>query len=159
MSTLIHSNTNINYPIKYFFSLKFYRMLLRTQPFWVVTSIIHFNIMYHLLYTSPLEIETWSISLSSLSLSLSLSCSPIKDLHETPLPHLNSSSHSLASPSRNKQLSVIIFCYITMVSRMRGVTCSTFYCRTLMKHFCAVVKTHKRRSNKIYKTELTKIKI
>ena len=25
--------------------------------------------------------------------------------------------------------------------------------------FCAVVQTHKRRSNKIYKTELTKIKI
>ena len=29
----------------------------------------------------------------------------------------------------------------------------------LTKRFCAVVKTHKRRSNKIYKSELTKIKI
>ena len=28
-----------------------------------------------------------------------------------------------------------------------------------MKRFSAVVKTHKHRSNKIYKTELTKIKI
>ena len=29
----------------------------------------------------------------------------------------------------------------------------------LTKRFCAVVKTHKRRSKKIYKTELTNIKI
>ena len=31
--------------------------------------------------------------------------------------------------------------------------------RGLTKRFGAVVKTHKRRSNKIYKSELTKIKI
>ena len=29
----------------------------------------------------------------------------------------------------------------------------------MTKHFSAVVKTHKRQSNKIYKSELTKIKI
>ena len=31
--------------------------------------------------------------------------------------------------------------------------------RSLTKRFCAVTKTQKRRSNKIYKSELTKIKI
>ena len=72
------------------------------------------------------------MSLYLLSLSLSLSCSPIEDLHKTPLLHFNSSSHSLVSPSLNKQLNVIIFFYLILVSGygIHGVTRSTLYSRS-----------------------------